>query len=136
MFRIISSYNQIEPYSNEVKQPLAKLRRVAIFRNGNQRRPQKFFQGGGGGKRRIHYPTDKIKPYNCHQDFAKGFEPKVNMTLLKKCWNLVGVLSKMMQFKCIMEGGPGAKPQSPGNFRNFWKKITALTSFESHFERF
>ena len=44
-----------------------------------------FFRGGGGGKRRIHYLPDKIKPYNCNQDFAKRYEPKVNMTLLKKC---------------------------------------------------
>ena len=27
-----------------------------------------FFRGGG--KRRMHYPLDKIKPYNCNQDFA------------------------------------------------------------------
>ena len=32
--------------------------------------------------------------------------------------------------------GSGSNPQSLGNFRNFWKKITTLTSFESHFERF
>ena len=42
-----------------------------------------FFRGEG--KRRIHYLLDKIKPYNCNQDFAKRHEPKVNMTLLKKC---------------------------------------------------
>ena len=48
-------------------------------------RPQKFFrEGGGGGKRRIHYLLDQIKPYSGNQDFAKGFEPKVNMTLLNK----------------------------------------------------
>ena len=41
-----------------------------------------FFRGGG--KRRIHYLLDKTKPYNCNQDFAKGFEPKVNITQLKK----------------------------------------------------
>ena len=37
-----------------------------------------------GGKRRIQYLLDKIKPHNCNQDFAMGFEPKVNMTLFKK----------------------------------------------------
>ena len=42
------------------------------------------FFWGGGGKRRIQYLLDKIKPHSCNQDFAKGFEPKVNMTLFKK----------------------------------------------------
>ena len=44
--------------------------------------PAEIFSGGG--KRRIHYLLDKIKPYNCNQDFDKGFEPKVNITQLKK----------------------------------------------------
>ena len=47
----------------------------------SQRRLQKFFQGG---QQRIHYLLDKIKPYNRNQDFAKRFDPKVNMILLKK----------------------------------------------------
>ena len=33
-------------------------------------------------------------------------------------------------------GGGGQSHQSLGNFRNFWKKIATLMSFESHFERF
>ena len=41
-----------------------------------------FFSGGG--KRRIQYLLDQIKPYSCNQDFAKGFKPKVNMLLFKK----------------------------------------------------
>ena len=43
--------------------------------------PAEIFSGGG--KRRIHYLLDKIKPYNCNQDFAKGFEPKVVTQFLK-----------------------------------------------------
>ena len=35
---------------------------------------------------------------------------------------LGGMLSKLMQFKCIMDGGLQAKPQSLDNFRNFLKK--------------
>ena len=122
--------------SHEV-QNRAKLQIVPPTLNINrhhQRRPQKFFQGGG--KRRIEYLLDKIKPYSCNQDFTKGLEPKVNMTLLKQSWNLGGMLSKRMQFKRIVDGVWGQSPQSLGNFRNFWKKITTLTSFESHFERF
>ena len=53
------------------------------FRISEPETPAKIFSEGG--KRRIHYLLDKIKPYNCNQDFAKGFEPKVNMALLKKC---------------------------------------------------
>ena len=49
-----------------------------------QRRPQKFFLGGGG-KGRIHYLMDQIKPFRCNQKFAMGLEPKFNMILLKKC---------------------------------------------------
>ena len=52
-----------------------------------------FFRGGG--KRCIHYLLDKVT-HSCNQDFAKGFEPKVNMTLLKKFCNLGGMLSKLM----------------------------------------
>ena len=99
-----------------------------------QRRLQNF--SGGGGKRRIQYSLDKIKPYSCNQDFAKGFEPKVNMTQLKKSCNLGGMLSKRMQFKCIMDGGQGAKPPVAGQFLQFLEKITTLTSFKSHFELF
>ena len=57
-----------------------------------QRRPQKFFQGGGG-KRLIHYLLDQSKPYSSNQDFAKEFEPKVKMILFKKCCNSGGMLS-------------------------------------------
>ena len=49
---------------------------------------------------------------------------------------LGGMLSKLMQLKYIMDEGLGAKPPVTGNFRNFLKKITILTSFGSHFERF
>ena len=87
-----------------------------------QRRSQNFSGGGGGGKRRIQYSLDKIKPYSCNQDFAKRFEPKVNMTLLKKSSNLGGMLSKQMQFKCIMDGGQGAKPPVTGQFLQFLEK--------------
>ena len=46
-------------------------------------------------------------------------------------------VEQTMQFKCIIDGGLGAKPPSLGNFRIFWKKITTyLTSFDSYFERF
>ena len=48
-----------------------------------QRRPQKFFQGGASDVSIIYW-IKKTKPYNCDQDFAKGFEPKVNITQLKK----------------------------------------------------
>ena len=48
----------------------------------NSEAPAEIFSGGG--KRRIQYLLDKIKPHSCNQDFAKGFEPKVNMTLFKK----------------------------------------------------
>ena len=82
-----------------------------------------FFKGGRGKRRRpIHYLLNQLKPYSCNEDFAKGFEPKVKMILFKKCCNSGGMLSKFMQFKCIMDGGLGASPQSLGNFRNFLKK--------------
>ena len=48
---------------------------------GSRGARRNFFRGG---KRHIQYLLDKIKPHSCNQDFAKGFEPKVNMTLFKK----------------------------------------------------
>ena len=44
--------------------------------------PAEIFSGGG--KRRIYHLLDKLKAYNYNQDFAMEFEPKVNMTQLKK----------------------------------------------------
>ena len=93
-----------------------------------------FFRGGG--KQSIHYLVDERKSYNCNQDFAKGFESKVKMILLKKCCYLGGMLSKLMQFECLMDGGLGAKPQLLKDFCNFLKKKNTLTSFESHFDCF
>ena len=40
-----------------------------------------FFRGGG--KRRIHYLLDQIKPYSCNQSFARGLVPKVNRSCSK-----------------------------------------------------
>ena len=96
------------------------------------------FRGGGGGNRRIHYLLGQSKPYSCNQDFAKRFEPKVKMILFKKSCNAGGMLSKLMQFKCIMDGGLGPKPLVAGQFSQFLEKITTLTPFGigSHFERF
>ena len=59
-------------------QHIPKPKHTIITNRGARRN---FFRRG---KRRIHYLLDKIKPYNCNQDFAKGFEPKVSITLLKK----------------------------------------------------
>ena len=49
---------------------------------------------------------------------------------------LGGVLSKLVQFKCIVDGGLGAKPLVAGQFLQFLEKITILTSFRSYFKRF
>ena len=78
-----------------------------------------FFRGV---KRRIQDLLDKIKPHSCNQDFAKGFESKVNMTLFKKILQFGRMLSKRMQFKCIMDGGLGAKRPVVGQFSQFLEK--------------
>ena len=84
-----------------------------------QRRPQKFCQGGGGAKYPLdHNLLDEIKSYSCNQDFAKRFEPIPKMILFKKR-NLGGMLSKLMQFKSITDGGLGAKPPVAGQFLHF-----------------
>ena len=115
-------------------EPLRFWRRYVAWFGADARGARRnFFRGG---KRSIHYLLDGIKPYSCSQDFAKGFEPIVKMILLKRCCNLGGMLSKLMQFKCVMDGGLGKSPQSQSDFRNFFIKITTLTSFRSHFERF
>ena len=50
---------------------------------------------------------------------------------------LCSMLNKLMQFKCIIDGGLGAKRPVAGQFSQFLKKkITILPSFGSHFERF
>ena len=73
----------------------------------------------GGGKRSIHYLLDEINRYNCNQDFAKGFEPIVKMILFKKWCNLGGMLSKLMHFNCIMDGGLRAKLPVAERFSQF-----------------
>ena len=104
-----------------------------------QRRPQKCFQGGGG-RRSIHYLLDEIKSYSCNQDFAKRFEPIPKMILFKKR-NLGGMLSKLMQFKSITDGGLGAKFPVAGQFLHFLKKkhfnviwITFRSFFYGHWK--
>ena len=78
--------------------------------------PAEIFSGGG---RSIHYLLDEIKPYSCNQNFAKGFEPIPKMILFKKCCDLGGMLSKLMQFKSLTDGGLGAKPQVAGQCLQF-----------------
>ena len=78
-----------------------------------------FFRGG---KRGIHYLLDQSKPYSCKQNFAMEFEPKVKMILFKRCCNSGGMLGNLMQFKCIMDGGLGAKPPVAGQFSRFLEK--------------
>ena len=49
---------------------------------------------------------------------------------------LGGMLNKLMQFKCIIDGGLGAKLPVAGQFLQFLEKIAILPSFRSRFERF
>ena len=76
--------------------------------------PAEIFSGGG--KRCIYYLLDQRKLYCCNQDFAKGLEPRVKMILFKKLLQLGGMLSKLLQFKYITDGGLGAKPPVTGQW--------------------
>ena len=105
---------------------LAKVKR--------QRLPLKFFQGGG--KRHIHYLLDQLKPYSCNQDFAKGFEPKVKLIVFKKCCTLGGMLSKLMQLKCIMGGDLGAKPPVAEQCLHFFDKNNHFNAIWITFQAF
>ena len=49
---------------------------------------------------------------------------------------LSGMLSKLMQFKRIIDWDLGAKPLVAGQFSQFLEKKNILPSFGSHFERF
>ena len=49
---------------------------------------------------------------------------------------LGGMLSKPMQSKCILDGSQGANPLVDQQFSQLLEKITILTSFGSHFQRF
>ena len=75
-----------------------------------QRHPQKFFQGVG--KQRIHHLLAKIKSYSCNQDFAKGFEPKVNMTWLKKMLKFGRHVEQTDAIQVYYGRGSGGKAQS------------------------
>ena len=86
------------------------------------------------GKRRSHYLLDKIKPYNCNQDFAKGFEPKVNNPV-KKILKFGRHVEQSDAIQVHYERRFG-KPPVAGQFSQFLEKNTTLTSFESHFECF
>ena len=55
---------------------------------------------------------DKIKPYNCNQDFAKEFEPKVNMTLSKKILQFGRHVEQTNAIQVYYERGSGGKSPS------------------------
>ena len=70
------------------------------------------FFGGGRGKRRIYYLLHKIKPYSGNQDFAKRFEPKVNMTLLKKMLRFEWHVEQTDAIQVYYGQGSGGKAHS------------------------
>ena len=103
---------EVDIENNKIKQK-SFVKYLGIFRGARRN----FFRWGG--KRSIHYLLDEIKRHSCNQDFAKGLEPIAKMILFKRCCNLGGMLSKLMQFKCFMDGGLGAKPSVARRFSQF-----------------
>ena len=82
--------------------------------------PAEIFSGGG--KRRIQYLLDKIKPHSCSQDFAKGFEPKVNMTLFKKILQFGRHVEQTDAIQVYHGRGSGGKAPVAGQFSQFLEK--------------
>ena len=88
-----------------------------------QRRPQKFFQGGGGASDlsiiyRIQYNLTAAT-----RILVRSLEPKVKIILLKKCCDRAACWTNWCNSSVLFTGVWGQSPQSLGNFRNFLKKI-------------
>ena len=111
-----------------------KYRSTWTARGPRQRHPQKFFQGVSSEISFIYW---------INQNLAAAITillRDLNQKLKRSCSKNVAMRAACFANWCnssvLWMGVRGRGPQSLGNFRNFLKKITTLTPFGSHFERF